>query len=455
MISTLAWLPGCVLAPKGTRHEQDKLAAAGQVYEKPATQRSLPELPVAPTWQEVLHRAFLANGDLEAAYFEWQAAVARIDMAAAWPNSNVQVGFDYMFSQERMKSWDRTTISAEFDPAMSLQAPFKVRRAGKIALSAARSAGDRFAAAKFTLQQNVLNGYLDLALMQEQIRIQQENVSLLIILTETAANRVQAGGPQQDLLKAQIEYRLAENELETMESQASAMRAMLNGMLARDAQAELKVPSIPAARRVAGDDAKLIAIAVDQNPELSDLANQVAGRQDALELARMAYIPDISPTVAVTGSVSQMVGAMVMLPTNWPMIRGAVNEARAMLKSTEAMARQSRNDRAASFVAALYAMRNAERQIALFEQRILPAAEQVLSSSRQAYAGGSVGFAELIDNQRTLLEVRQMIAMSRIEREKRLAELEALAGVDIETLARPATRPGTQPATQPIVMKVK
>jgi hypothetical protein len=34
-----------------------------------------------------------------------------------------------------------------------------------------------------------------------------------------------------------------------------------------------------------------------------------------------------------------------------------------------------------------------------------------------------------------------MIAEARIERETRLAELEALAGVDIETLATPTTRP--------------
>ena len=39
--------------------------------------------------------------------------------------------------------------------------------------------------------------------------------------------------------------------------------------------------------------------------------------------------------------------------------------------------------------------------------------------------------------------VRRMIAEARIEREKRLAELEALAGIDIETF-KPTTR-NTQP----------
>src|SRR5439155_18110304 len=108
---------------------------------RPVESRALPELPDHPSWRDVLHRAFLANGELEAAYFEWQAAVARINQAAAYPNSNVAVGFDYMFSGERMKSWDRTTISAGFDPSLYLALPTKVTKAGEGARDEARAAG--------------------------------------------------------------------------------------------------------------------------------------------------------------------------------------------------------------------------------------------------------------------------------------------------------------------------
>ena len=43
-------------------------------------------------------------------------------------------------------------------------------------------------------------------------------------------------------------------------------------------------------------------------------------------------------------------------------------------------------------------------------------------------------FADLIDSERMFISVRRMVAQSQIEREERLAELEALAGVDIEML---------------------
>jgi len=436
-------LSGCVLAPGEARQQRQELQSSGGPYQQPAERRPLPPLPQPASWQAVLQRAFLANGDLEAAYFDWSAAVARIDQAAAWPNTNVALGFDYMFSRENMKAWDRTTLSAGFDPAMSLSLPVKARQAGKVALEAARAAAHRFEAAKFDLQRRVLRAYFDLALAEERTRIQRDNVALLRLLLDTAANRVQAGGPQQDLLKVQIEHQLAGNELATLEAEANSMRAMLNGMLARDAQSPLTLPAtLPAPRSAPASDAQLIAVATDLNPELAALAREVAGRRDALELARLAYLPDISPSAGITGSISRALGAMVMLPTNLPAIRGQIQEARAMLRSAEAMARQARHDRAASFVAALYLMRNSERQAHLFRQHILPAAQQVLNTTRQAYTAGSVGFVDLIDSQRTLLDVRLMIAEARIEREKQLAELEALAGVDIETLAaQPTTAP--------------
>ena len=443
-------LSGCVWAPKENKLERAKADEAGKVYQQPWEKRELPELSAQPTWQEVLHRAFLANGELETAYFDWVAALQRVDQAAAYPGSNLQVGFEYMFSGGKMKAWNRTTVTAGFDPAMPLPFPTKVIQAGKVAYEQARAAGLRFENAKFDLQKRVLTAYLDYALMAEKVRIGRDNVALLKMIASLAADRVRTGAPQQDLLKAQIQYRLAQNELANMEQEMQGMRAMLNGMLARSAEAPLAPPAaLPEPRLVQADDAALIAMAVDRNPELGALARDVAGRKDALKLAKMAWIPDINPLVGLEGSVAQMAGVMIMLPTAIPVIQGQIKESRAMLRGSEAMVRQVRYDRAASFVAALYAMRNAERQTKLFHDLIGPNTQQVMRSSRDAYAAGQVTFLELVDSQRTLLDVRQVIAEARIEREKRLAEMEALAGVDIETLAQTPTPPTTPPTTVP------
>jgi len=318
---------------------------------------------------------------------------------------------------------------------MNLTLPVKARKAGQVALDAAREAGARFRVVKFDLQRKVLSAYLELSMTEELIRIERDNQTMLELVKESARDRAQAGGPLQDLSKAMIESQMAGNELAVLQAKAQSMRGVLNGMLSRDANAPLTLPArLPGPREVLADDARLISAGVAQNPELAALAQQVAGRADAIEVARLQYLPDFAPSASITGSLSQSLGSMVMLPTKVPAIRAGIEEAQAMARASEAILRQTHQDRAASFVANLYALRNAERQVQLYRERVAPATQQLINSSRSAYAAGTIGFADLVDSERMLLTVRRMLVESQIEREQRLADLEALAGVDIETL---------------------
>jgi outer membrane protein TolC len=285
----------------------------------------------------------------------------------------------------------------------------------------------------------VLDAWLDLALAEERERVARTDLELSRVIAGTAAPRVQAGGPQRDLIKADIEVREAENRARNAEVEARAMRAMLNGMLARAADAPLVLgDELPEPRSLPQRDAEVLALGVEASPELAALAEQIAGREDALELARLMYLPNLNPFAGFTGSLSQVVGAAVMLPTTLPEIRGGIAEARAMLAEARAMERQTRLDRTASFVVALIVLRNSEREAELFQRGVLPAAQLLADTTQQSYAAGSADLLELIEAQRTLLDVRLIVAEARIERERRAAEIEQLAGIDLETLASAA-----------------
>ena len=155
---------------------------------------------------------------------------------------------------------------------------------------------------------------------------------------------------QRDLLRAQVELRLAEIELDGVQAEARASRAKLNGMLARDADAPLALGrSLPEPRTLPVDDAALIAAGVENNPELRALAFAVTARQDALDLARLQYLPDFNPFAGFTGSIQQTLGVGVSLPTRLPQIRAGIEEARAMLREAGAELRQAQLDRRTSF----------------------------------------------------------------------------------------------------------
>lgn len=435
-------LAGCSLAPREAAEERLRMTAAGAAYEAPLRARARQELPPDAGWRDVLRHALLHNGELEAAYFEWRAAVERIDVAAGYPNTNVSLGFEYLFSGDNLTGWDRTSLSLGFDPMQNLSFPTKVAAAGRVATEEARAAGERFAAAKFALQREVLTAWLDYALLAERIRVQKEELALLRVGADAAAAGVAGGRPQEELLQADVEHGHGEHELLELEAALPAARARLNALLGRSPGAPLAPPPLPAPRPLP-DDATLLAAGTRANPELAALAHETSGRAEALDLARQQYFPDVNPFAGITGGMEQVAGAAITFATMIPQIEAGIREARANLRASEALAAQRELDRDAAFVATLLALRSTERQLALLETHVLPSAEQATATAERAYAAGSGDFTAWLATQRALLDLRLTIAEMRIAREHRVAELEALAGVDAERLA--ALPGGEQP----------
>ncbi len=445
ILAVVVPIAGCVLKPADADKQNDALDATagryGYATDDRTRTRTTDDLPPEPAWRDVLRRAFLANGDLEAAYHEWAMAVHKINQAGSWPSQPVELNFEYMFSAQRMKSFDRLTTSVRLMDATAL--PNKTYQDAVVVWREAQAAGERFRAAKFDLQVKVLQAWSDYCLQAERVRIQQQNAGLLRLVADTAASRVRAGGSQQEQLRADVELKLADSELATMKSELEQQRAVLNGLLRRPAAAALLAPTtFPAARPIPADDDSLLAAGVVNNAELSAMGYDRESRRAAVRRARLEYMPEINPMAAFTGSISQSIGAAIVLPTQFPKIRAMIAESRADLRRIEASAGQLQADRAGQFASTLLALRDAERRGLVFTEDIIPLAQRTVDLSRQAYSNGASSYIDLIDTQRTLLEVRLTAVEARATREKMLAELEALAGMDVETLA-PAS-----PATQ-------
>jgi outer membrane protein TolC len=432
-------LGGCALRPSGEGEERDRALRAGRPYEEPA---EVPALGEKSGPEDYLQVAFLRNADLEARYWEWRAALEQIPQDSSWPNA--ALSFSYMFSKENMKAWDRTTLGLANDPMTNIPFPTKLATAGRAALENARAAGHRFEEAKFLLQARVFSAYYDLALLGEMIRIQKESVALLRQVVGQAEVRVRVGtANQQDLLKSQTELDLAENDQRNLESRFPGLVARLNSLLGRAAQDSLPLPAtLPAPRPVPVGDADLIRIGSERSPELAALARDVAGRKEALSLARQAYIPDFGLSASLTGSVSKTVGAMAILPLRLEAIQGGIEQARANLHATQAARVQYERNLAASFIFNLAVLRNDERQVELFEKSILPRARQTVEVAQTSYTAGRLAFVELLDAQRTYLDARLTLAEIRIEREKALSAIETWSAVDVEVMGRPAMKTG-------------
>lgn len=426
----------CVLAPAGLKAERAKLDAQDGDYASEFAARVWPALPESPALEDFLQRAFLSNGEIEAAWHAWRAAVAKVTRMSTWPNTNVELGLEHVFSSENVKAWDRTTLSAGFDAADTLELPSKTAQRGDVALAEARAAGERFRSAKFGLQRRFLETWIALAKLEAETKLRTESLALLSSLASAAERSAALGANQAELVRARLELASEEDAIARLKSMCSQMCVQLHAMVGAPADVEIHAPEeFPAPRALDVSDADLFALAATTNPKLAEFAMEVRGRTDALALARAAWLPDIVPSAGFTGSVAQFVGVSLSLPTGVPAVRAAIEEARADLDRSRALARQSQVDVRASITAELLALRDAERAREFLDASILPLTQQLEASSRNAYAGGTATQREWLEVARTALLARMALLDARAARETSLARIEEWIGVDLETLA--------------------
>ena len=282
----------------------------------------------------------------------------------------------------------------------------------------------------------------ELWLVDRNTEVDEANLSLLrqvVAVTRqlVAVNRA----PQADASKLDLEVASAENQLLTRRAERSAALAMLNALLSRPVDALLR-PTSPVPPSRLPSDAQLLALAAERNPELAALAAEAKGRESAVELARLAYVPDLELGFDLQGSLERTLMGAITLPLQVPRIRAGIDEAQAMRSAAQAALRAREDQLGARVALELFLARDSERQLALFRDTLLPRARDVVTATEMGYATGSSSFLEFLDAQRSLLELERMQAELEATNATAVSGLEALCALDFGTLAPP---PGGTP----------
>jgi len=427
-------LAGCTVHPPGEQQERQSALRAGAPFTKPIEQRQVPPLPANPAPDDLVRRALLASPELEQRYWEWRSAIEQIPQDGTQA-ANLSLSGATSITRGRM-SFDTTTLSLGNDPMADILLPTKLSAAAQRALENARAAGLRFRKAQFELRGKVLSAYADYALTAELIRLEQSNAQLLqsTVMVVGARNEAGAAG-QQELLKSRNELDLSRNDLSSMQAQLPAQRAALNALLDRPPDAPIPIPGqMPEARAALQDDGQVLKLVAERNPELAALAQDVAARKQSLALARLQYLPDFSISVGTDlAGIAQSLAGMVTVPLlRHQAIDAAVAQAEANLRSTQALRRQVSNDFGAQVILDLSIIRDADRQLDLFQHTILPRARQAVTVSRAAYEAGRSSLLDLLDAQKSLIAIERLVAHLQATREQRLDDLEAHSGQMLE-----------------------
>jgi outer membrane protein TolC len=291
------------------------------------------------------------------------------------------------------------------------------------------------------ITESVRLAYYEVWLAQTGTKIVLENQKLVADLIRVAEARYKAGGSQQDVLNAEIQRERLAQQLLELASQRAAAQAELAAYVQQPQSFSLQT-----AEHLSIDDLPsqldvLIAMAEQCNPELRGLAYQIQRDLQKQRLANLERYSDfqlgtqygfmtsnnaLSPFADGKDMISFSVG--MTLPVYRDKIRGGINEASANRASTAQM-RQSEQLTIGGRLRRLLSEIDAlDQQRTLYQERIIPRADQALKIALSEYAVGKTSFVQLTDNYSELLMYQLQVATIESTLAGRLAQLQRTVG---------------------------
>jgi len=227
--------------------------------------------------------------------------------------------------------------------------------------------------------------------------------------------------------------------------------AKLNAVLNRYSQEILVWPAEHDFKIVQLDRNQVIAELRKMNPQLEAIDFELEAAKHKVELAKKNFWPDIGVGVdwiqtgsaigsGTSGSGKDPVALMfsVNLPIWRERYKAAQRQAQFNVSRTIQQRTEAENTIVARAVRVLYDFEDSARKISLYQDVLIPKAEELLQASETAYQGATIDFLSLIDAQQTLLKFQLQYERSKTDNKQRLAELEMLVGGQLDAAENPA-----------------
>ena len=389
----------------------------------------------------LLEQARSQSPELAAMRLEADAAAQRVQPAGALPDPVLRIELENINnygSDARPSLLPNRVGDTKYTVLQPLPAWGKRDLRRDVAAADAQQAGARADATWNELAARIKTAYAQYYLAAGTERLTLQNLDLASRLEQIAQARY-AGGlvAQQDAIRAQLEQTAMRAEVIALEGEKQQLRARLNALLARDAQAPLAEPQAlrPLPALTAFDAAALLQRAQASNPLLLAEEARLRGAQKNRDLTLRNRYPDFQVGVVPTQMGSRITTWGLMVEMNIPLQqasrRSQEREAEAMVGAarsrTQALANQLRGDLAEN-LAGLDAARRTE---ALVATQQLPQSDLTLRSALAGYETGKVDFATLLDAQLQIRKARQERLKTQVQAQLRLAEIERILGADL------------------------
>ena len=385
---------------------------------------------------ELIQGVLARNPELVAARKQWEAATNRITQARSLDDPILSIQLWNVPQPFKATQADNTI----FGLSQNLPFPGKLGLKGEVASRSADMTEQAVHAKERELVARLKQAYYDLFLMQKTIQIHHEQVELLRQFFEIANTKFRAGkGSQADVLKAQVELSLLQQQLPVLEQRRKTAGAMLNTLLDRDPSLPLGLAQEPSPLPIDQPLDDLHRLALNDRPELKAAELDVQRSEQSRALAQRQYYPDFNVAFQrfQNYQANDGFGAYVAMSIPFafwtkPKYDAGVQEAAAAVSVAQAQQHTLENLTRFQVDDLLAKLRATDQVATLYRTTILPQAEQSLESARVGYRVGKGSFLDLIDAQRTWRGFQQEYFKAIVDRQHRLAELEQVVGITLD-----------------------
>lgn len=439
----LSAVPGCTLAPStAEKQAQTEVAQLGASIRPTGVKPARPEMRADSPLADYVRFAVLNHPRVEAAYHDWRATVSAIAPTRALP--------DPQFTFEA----DIADTLMTFMPGLmfDFMAPAKRAAMGQEAVGANRVAYRTYAGEVLTVAASVRKAWLELAYVDEALRLRESSLHALDLATAVAGADYTTGRGMGTL---EIQVRLA-NDVAKVRSELAAL-----GYRRDAARTRFKstLGLAPTAADPAWPQATLAPTALPSEDELwrrAQAANAELGRMRAMvemalagiDVARQGATPDFSLGAMADFKASPLMvrpTATVTLPIWREKI--AANIAAAEARRDAAVARVSTEqlNLAAELAQMLYMVRESDRMIAYIEQAALPNYERIIATLEAGYQSGMNGPGMIPETRIMALAMRLERAAALRDRENAVTDL-LLLTADVAPPGAPLLAESSLPA---------
>ncbi len=412
-------LAGCRgIQTSGEKQARNNFGAVARQY-RPINQRPvLPELTADSGLSNFLAYALLDSPAVEAAFYDWSASVENITVTRSLPDP-----------QLTFQAYIQDVITSLMPGlAWSFPGPGKLRARARVV--AAESQGKYYAFESAVLQTafNLKRAYYQLGLLDEQLRLKRETLSLLENQEHALRAQNTAGSAAlPDVLRVQSERDRVRTDLANLED--SRRSRLENFKAALGLTPQQPGPPTPAhfeTRDEKIDADELFRLAFAHNPQLKAMEADVRSAEAGIAVAYKERVPDFSAALMADIKASPVLywpQASMSLPIWRDKIAAEIAGAKAGELAAKSRLKAAQIDLAVNFAEKSFACRETSRNLALIEDELIPNARQSLEMVHAGYRTGTMDFSAMTAAERMLLDLQLEAAGARTDREIALAEL--------------------------------